>query len=126
MSYRTKSKPLRICPERLSCFCRSWCSGDLPLREVRAQPLNAIADSELSSLEWSRCASCFFAKERRADGERKNIVSRFLSKGNQRFQSKLLSVYRYSRANSLPPSAFLLHPFAVPRFKCPVPIDDYV
>jgi len=39
---------------------------------------------------------------------------------------KLLSVYRYSRANSLPPSTFLLHPFAVPRFKCPVPIDDYV
>ena len=39
---------------------------------------------------------------------------------------KLLSVYRYSRANSLPPSTFLLHPFAVPRFKRPVPIDDYV
>jgi hypothetical protein len=39
---------------------------------------------------------------------------------------KLLSVYRYSRANSLSPSTFLLHPFAVPRFKCTVPIDDYV
>jgi hypothetical protein len=39
---------------------------------------------------------------------------------------KLLSVYRYSRANSLPPSPFLLHPFAVPRFKRTVPIDDYV
>jgi hypothetical protein len=28
--------------------------------------------------------------------------------------------------NSLHPSAFLLHPFGVPRFKQTIPIDDYV
>jgi hypothetical protein len=41
-------------------------------------------------------------------------------------REKPLSVYRYRLWNSLLPSAFLLHFSPVPRFKCTVPIDDYV
>ncbi|PYI82269.1 MAG: hypothetical protein DMF05_00130 [Verrucomicrobia bacterium] len=41
-------------------------------------------------------------------------------------RQKPLSVYRYSRRNSLFPSAFLRHFSPVPRFKRTVPIDDYV
>ena len=40
---------------------------------------------------------------------------------------KVLSVYRYSdQKNPLHPSSFFLHPFAVPRFKQIIPVDDYI
>src|SRR5436190_14619494 len=40
---------------------------------------------------------------------------------------KVLSVYRYSdQKNPLHPSSFFFHPFAVPRFKQIIPVDDYI
>ena len=39
----------------------------------------------------------------------------------------MVSVYRYSdQENPLHPASFFLHPFAVPRFKQIIPVDDYV
>jgi hypothetical protein len=93
------------------------------LGRLRNSKFGNIVQNEVKAASDLSGAAFLFLQEL---VQRKNIVSRFLSKGISASSQKLLSVYRYSSANSLPPSAFLLHPFTVPRFKRTVPIDDYV
>ena len=100
--------------------------GDLPLREVRAQPLNAIADSELFSLEWSRRASCdSFAKERRTESGRilsPDSCPQAISASTKNC-CPFIGIVLPNFASSF---CLLASSFPVPRFRETVPIDDYV